>query len=845
LIEALRQPRLSVLQEVGAVLFAAGHLDVAETVCNALLDKPGGGAWAASRLARIAARRDGPQAAAAAWRDCLDRFPDRIQPYWLTELAHAERHCGREAAAEAVLRQCRERFPTFAPAAAQLAALLANSNKDEQAVAGWRDAFREFEVEAQPWWYLGAAAALRRLGRQQEGEAILDDLAERFPDAPEVLARRAQSAASREEWNRALECWAECIARHPVTARPEWFNGRAKALFRLWRVDEALDEWSSLIVRFPDFPQARVELAQAAQELGEWERAAELWGDLIERFADRVVPNWLAARARCLLNQRLDDPRVAEQYRSTVEALETRYPDSPLGSEIEIAYARVKKWELGEIAGIVEKASGRFPEHRFLLLQWVRVLLALGRLADAEQAAQQLEAGGDDHHAAIGRWLVAIDRGGEAAIIESVHRVVAFRSWAPDAALTLGHCLLDISSAWSAALTLSLMDELGRRYPGRIAIACITARALVTLRRDDEAQALIASVPVAFRSREISELRAWAHARRGEHDMACRLWQSILARHYLPAAHAPEPNLELLTPERSLPEPAGVTVFVPLRNEMANLPEFLRHYRGLGVRGFVVVDHMSSDGSDAYLSDQPDVVLYRTCDSRPAAESGMRWINALIERHGRAGWCLFADADEAFVYPGCESAPLDHFTEYLDCEGAEGVAAFMLDVFPEQLFGAAGEPTTHAACRYYDDDYVWAGHVRSPYSRPLGGVRTRLFGAGEYLHKVPLIKCGRGAHINPHETTHLRLASVTGALLHYKLLAVGTTARNPSVSGRIIEVMQRYQRYASRVAALEGVDLRLPGVSRPLADTLTMANRGLMRAPQEYRRWLEEHTARS
>ena len=136
-----------------------------------------------------------------------------------------------------------------------------------------------------------------------------------------------------------------------------------------------------------------------------------------------------------------------------------------------------------------------------------------------------------------------------------------------------------------------------------------------------------------------------------------------------------------------------------------------------------------------------------------------------------------------------------------------------------------------------------SGHFRSPYSRPLGGVLSRLSGAGEYLHKVPIIRCGRGVRLDSHDTTHLRLASVTGALLHYKLLAIGPTGGNRSVSGRLIQVKHRYQRYASRLPALQGVDLRLPGISRPLADSLIMADQGLMRAPQGYRQWLEEHTA--
>jgi hypothetical protein len=37
---------------------------------------------------------------------------------------------------------------------------------------------------------------------------------------------------------------------------------------------------------------------------------------------------------------------------------------------------------------------------------------------------------------------------------------------------------------------------------------------------------------------------------------------------------------------------------------------------------------------------------------------GMRWVNELIDRHGRRNRCLFVDADEALVFPGYEDVML-------------------------------------------------------------------------------------------------------------------------------------------------------------------------------------------
>ena len=113
----------------------------------------------------------------------------------------------------------------------------------------------------------------------------------------------------------------------------------------------------------------------------------------------------------------------------------------------------------------------------------------------------------------------------------------------------LGPFLLCIWSAWPAELgTSSLLDEVDRRYPGRVDIAVLRARALIVLRRDAEAQALIDRVPAAFRSREVLELRAWAHARRGEDHAARRLWGSILTRPPLPGGPFPRAQFGLYDP---------------------------------------------------------------------------------------------------------------------------------------------------------------------------------------------------------------------------------------------------------------------------------------------------------
>ncbi|HLY57861.1 MAG TPA: glycosyltransferase family 2 protein [Stellaceae bacterium] len=767
-VAALEAPTAAGIYNAAEALLEAGRLEAAETLYQGLLERPGLGPAVAVGLARVATRRGDDVAAAARWRDCIDRFPDRVAPQWLTALAQAE----------------------------------------------------------------------RRLGRDDRAEAALDALVHRFPDHAAGHAGLAELAAQREAWGAALDRWTACLAAGPDSPRPGWLNGRAQALFRLWRIDEAFAAWRDTISRHPDFLPALNALSRTAAEAGDWATVRHCACEVRRLCPDRLDADWLAREARALAQGRApDDPATEQELGRLIAELERRFPDSPLGRRLAADLSLRRKTGIAAHMALIEDALRRYPNDRELAAKRADALLGAGRLDEAEPAIEQLEAAGSDHWALVARWRLLLDRDGEATLQAHAPRALAGRRWPIEDGLALAEFLLGLWSPWAADLALGLMEDLDRRHPGRISVRLVALRALIALGRDEPALALIDAIPDAYLLREVLELRAWAQARRGNHEAAARQWQTLLATQAYPAVHATEPTLELVGPEPSLPAPGGVIVFAPVRDEAANLPAFLAHYRGLGARRFVFVDNMSEDGSDVYLAGQPDVVLYRTSDRFAGANHGMRWINALIDRHGGGGWCLFADADEAFVYPGCERLPLDRLVDYLEREGAEAVEAFMLDLYPERLSDAAGAPATHADCRYHDGGYTWIGHPRMPYRRPLGGARARLFGAQEYLHKVPLIKASRGVHIDNHETTHLRLSGVTGALLHYKILDL---ARRDAREGpdRGAEEMRRYERYARHLAPWRTADLRAPGVTRMVGDSFTLVDQGLMTAPEAYRAWL-------
>jgi len=724
-------------------------------------------------------------------------------------------------------------------------ARIAMSREDwNGAATAWDALLRDFPGRAAPGWYAGLAICLRKTNQHERADRVLDGMAVRFPDAAESLVHLAEVAARRDDWGTALRLRSECIVRYSADRKPQWENGRAMAMFRLWRAAEAVAAWKGIIRDFPDFIPARVSLAGAFSELGDWAQVRQCYEELVARFPERVIPTWLVGIARSLMFT-----RTSQAALGVIAEINRRFPEDVEGCRFAVVYRNYLEIGLNVASAQLEADLERFPNDRQLKAEYVRVLLASGRPEDAQKLAQELEATGDDQIALISRWRVDIDLRGERSIRPQVERTVDGRAWTLADALPVANFLLSLWHIWVAECALRLLDGIADRYSGRINMVCARARALLALRRDVAARELIAAVPAEFQSTDVLELRAWAAMGRLEYESACQLSRQVMGRLSLPAVHSPEPCLELVTPDRAAP-PSGVTAFFNIRNEMIHLPKFLRHHRGLGVTHFVCTDNMSTDGGAAYLRAQGDVTLYQTNDEFHSAGAGMRWVNALRERHGGGSWCLYVDADEFFIYPGWETLPLSRLTAYLDEHGAQGVAAFMLDVYPRRLI-EDGNPAAHARYCYYDageDDYQWMGLVKPPYLQAVGGVRGRLFGAHEYLAKVPLLRGDAGIYTNPHNCTPCRFSPISGLLLHYKLLNLAARFRpprpgiggNPFMADRMPDLMRRHARYAARMECLMHAHLHQPGVSQELAHSLILADRGLMRAPAHFRQWLAE-----
>ncbi|MFD1331702.1 glycosyltransferase family 2 protein [Methylopila musalis] len=324
-----------------------------------------------------------------------------------------------------------------------------------------------------------------------------------------------------------------------------------------------------------------------------------------------------------------------------------------------------------------------------------------------------------------------------------------------------------LSSARKADRAIAAYPDSPRGLSTRVRLAT----ALIETERLAEAEAVVDGLTASVRDWPsapplIGELLEWRAVRAGDVEAArASYWRRRRMTAY-------RDRTDELDSVRLLPDPPpDVVVFCQLRNERVVLPAFLRHYRGLGVTRFVMVDNGSTDGSFEHLLAQPDVELHRTFAPFRRAEAGNAWINPLIARPAYANTlCLRVDADEHLVYPQYETRPVADLWRHMQAEGADVLAGFMLDMYPEtsdQL--QADDFVAVSIC--YDRPPEPTPVVFCPYLSYRGGPRGRLLDApDDHLTKCSGLRGGGVVeHVRAsHRASPARVSSVGMALLHYK-----------------------------------------------------------------------------
>jgi len=322
-----------------------------------------------------------------------------------------------------------------------------------------------------------------------------------------------------------------------------------------------------------------------------------------------------------------------------------------------------------------------------------------------------------------------------------------------------------------------------------------------------------------------------------------------------------------------------IRVFMAVRDEILCLPQTLVHFREIGATRFFVIDNASRDGTRQFLLDQPDCHVFVTHDSYSDSANGVAWQNALLNEYGIHRWCLTVDADEWFIYPGYEKKTLSDLAMYLDHTGAQGIFSFLLDMYgPDSIVDSISEPQRSLLdiCPYFDSQYTWYRTLHIPVLRPhpfpgynvAGGPRWRwllpVWHRNYYLlkvlwqisfcsrvplpmrlrmppvlRKIPFVRWLPGTcYTTSHLTTPMKLADITGVLLHFKFLddfyarvnAELTRKEHPVHGGWATEL----SRYQSKLRDNPSLSFHHPGsIAYEGSDQLVKL--GLLREDQGWR----------
>jgi hypothetical protein len=265
---------------------------------------------------------------------------------------------------------------------------------------------------------------------------------------------------------------------------------------------------------------------------------------------------------------------------------------------------------------------------------------------------------------------------------------------------------------------------------------------------------------------------------------------------------------------KQLRNPATGVVLCNIRDEIAFLPHFLKHYRAIGIERFAFVDNGSVDGSVPYLLDQPDCDVYRFIGEFRELAAGMIWKNILMTRYRGAPWFFSVDADEHAVYDGWPEASLDEVAVKMNCAGFTAVTAIMVDMYgpgPVLKTAAGPQDDLHASMPLFDGvGYVVslpADWRATGYPRPQiwGGPEMRLNGEEErgWLSKTPLVLEPGIRFRDPHGVVPvgLNLVAPRIALLHFRFCA--------EVLGKIARIAARGSHAASSRARYRCLGERL------------------------------------
>lgn len=199
------------------------------------------------------------------------RFPAEPRGFLLGAQALEGDGCPLEA--DALLRDGVELLPQEQSIAVTFGWLAHRTQRWEEALVRWATVRQRFP-DAQPG-YIGAATALRTLGRLDQADALLREAIGRFPTNPTPTAEYAWTAMARRDFAAARERWAAMRERFP--GEPLGFVGGGLCERDRGALDAAEALFAEGERRFPGNTALQIEAAWLANRRADWDDARARW----------------------------------------------------------------------------------------------------------------------------------------------------------------------------------------------------------------------------------------------------------------------------------------------------------------------------------------------------------------------------------------------------------------------------------------------------------------------------------------------------------------------------------------------------------------------------------------
>ncbi len=672
-----------------------------------------------------------------------------------------------------------------------------------------------------------------------KAEQKFQQLIQTQPDSPAGYIGMIQVASLQRDWKRALRLWDTCVTRFSSLVLPHGLLAKLRVLLNLEDIEGAEELCRELKETFPDYFGGAYGMVLVAEANRDWREAERLLDVCLEEFPGVMDGEWQAQKAGALMRQN----RFDEAERLLTEVIR-RYPGCPEGYLYSAVLADMKH-DLALSRERWEKVGRLFPGHKEIQLGYIGSVRERGDFDQAHSLCQQgFDSTGDvDYQLSLVECCVFQHRFDQA--LEEVGRLL--KAQPENLLFRLKECSVLIGYWEHARLAeaVAKLERLFEEYPNSLRVKRQLAYAYIHIKENIKALELIESfLPGLEKRAELLALYAWRDYQQGELERARRNYDALLSVKYHAAIHAPC-SLRRLDEGALSPEKGEIFLFSTIKDALRYLPWFLDYYRKLGVHRFFIIDNNSSDGTTDFLLQQPDVHLFWTDELFSLASSGMRWINELIGRYGQGHWCIFADCDEALVFPGMESGGLARLAGYMESKGHEAMCGYMLDMYPEsgaemEQYRSGDDLVSHSP--YFDNSQQFFGGPKSPYILVRGGVRRRLFDEETWLEKVPIIRGGGGIkYLTNHHITPAKISDVTGVFLHFALTqkfesvaSVSDIAKHDRFKNMSVYCRNRYSRYQRTLDGRESSGSFLCEDSEKYVDSDLLIDLALMTRPADY-----------